>query len=40
MINLERADEVAAHVAGLLAAPVLTHVIHQEEPDRVGAVDA
>jgi hypothetical protein len=39
MINLERATEVAAHLAGLLDAPgrELTTVIAQEEPARVDA---
>ncbi|GLZ46172.1 alpha/beta hydrolase [Actinomycetospora sp. NBRC 106375] len=39
MINLERADEVAAHVAGLLAAPPITttEVIAQEDVTRVSA---
>jgi hypothetical protein len=39
MINLERATEVAAHLAGLLDAPAgeLTTVIPQEESTRVGA---
>lgn len=37
MINLERADEVAAHVAGLLDVPApVTEVIPQEEAARVG----
>ncbi|GAA4776697.1 alpha/beta hydrolase [Actinomycetospora chlora] len=38
MINLERADEVAAHVAGLLATPAgPIDVIPQEDTARVGA---
>ncbi|PVZ07771.1 alpha/beta fold hydrolase [Actinomycetospora cinnamomea] len=42
MINLERATEVAAHLAGLVAGPdeELTTVIPQEEPVRAEAVDA
>lgn len=38
MINLERAAEVAAHLAGLLAVPApVTAAIPQEEAARVGA---
>jgi pimeloyl-ACP methyl ester carboxylesterase len=41
MINLERADEVAAHVAGLLSSPLITtDVITREDTARVSAVDA
>jgi pimeloyl-ACP methyl ester carboxylesterase len=37
MINLERADEVAAHIAGLLVVPApVTDVISEEEAARVG----
>ena len=38
MINLERADEVAAHIAGLLDVPAkATDVVAAEEGVRVGA---
>jgi pimeloyl-ACP methyl ester carboxylesterase len=41
MINLERAGEVAAHIAGLLAVPAIpTDVIGQDDAARAEVVDA
>jgi pimeloyl-ACP methyl ester carboxylesterase len=40
MINLERADEVAAQIAGLLAAPLVTTDVIPQDAARTEAVDA